>query len=83
MVRCVRGALYSGASGDVDARVRRHNSGKGSRAVVALGLPVVLVYVKDASCKGEALRLEAALKRLSKAEKERLVAGWTRSGSRG
>lgn len=78
MVRCSRGALYSGMAKDVDARIRKHNSGKGSRAVIALGLPVRLAYVKEVPSKSEALRFEARLKRLSKADKERLAGEWMR-----
>ena len=71
---CSDGSLYTGITTDVDRRVREHNSGKGSKYVRSRR-PAELVWREDAESRSEALRREAAIKALSKADKERLVEG--------
>ena len=73
MVRCSSNALYTGIAKNVIERVDKHNAGKGARAVVMLGLPVVLVYVEEVGSHGDALRREIEIKKLSKTEKEKMV----------
>lgn len=73
VVRCTRGALYTGMTNDVTRRVAMHNAGKGARSVKALGLPVKLKYVELCESKSAALKREHAIKRLTKIDKERLV----------
>jgi len=74
MLLCSDGSLYTGITTDVDRRVREHNSGKGSKYVRSRR-PAELVWREDAKSRSEALRREAAIKALSKADKERLVEG--------
>mgnify|MGYP001835191895 CR=1 FL=1 len=73
MVRCTDGTLYTGWSTDPAARLRAHQSGKGARYTRAKGA-AALAY------KPAALRREAALKKLPKAQKERLCAAWAAAG---
>ena len=72
IVRCRDGSLYTGISNDVAARVLRHNTGSGARYTRSR-LPVELVWKKRVKDKGAALRLEAAMKKLSRAQKVLLV----------
>ena len=58
MVRCANDSLYTGISIDVEARVILHNQKKGSKAVIALGLPVKLVYIERVGKYSEALKRE-------------------------
>jgi len=74
MLLCSDGSLYTGITTDVDRRVREHNSGKGSKYVRSRR-PAELVWREDAKSRSEALQREAAVKALSKADKERLVEG--------
>jgi len=76
MVRCSKGALYTGMTGDVDARVKRHNTGRGARCLKALGIPVTLTYVEQCGSLKEAMRRERTIKRMSKIEKESLATHW-------
>lgn len=76
MLRCSKGALYTGITTNVEVRLRTHNSGKGSKALKALGLPARLAYLEKHPTKSAALKREAALKKLPKSEKERLVANF-------
>ncbi len=72
IVRCVDGSLYTGVSNDVVARVLRHNAGKGARYTRSRR-PVKLVWRKRVKDKSAALRLEAAMKKLPRAQKLLLV----------
>lgn len=71
MVRCADGTLYTGVTTDVNRRVAEHNGPKAAKYTRARQ-PVVVVYKEVVSGRGEALRREAALKRLSRAEKQSL-----------
>lgn len=72
MLRCGDGTLYTGATNDLERRVATHNRGRGA-AYTRARLPVTLVWSEPAADRGAALRREAALKRLTRAEKLRLV----------
>jgi putative endonuclease len=71
-LRCADASLYVGYSTDPERRLRQHNAGRGARYTRARR-PVVLLRQWSFPSLGEALRFEYALKRLPKAEKERLV----------
>ncbi len=76
MVRCAGGQLYTGWTNDPEARLKAHQSGKGAkytRTHTALGF----AYLEACADKSAALRREIALKKLTKAQKETLCAGWT------
>lgn len=75
MVRCADGTLYTGWTTDVERRVQCHNAGKGAK-YTRPRLPVELVYFETFETKEEAMRREAAIKKLSKERKELLVAQW-------
>jgi len=79
MVRCVGGQLYTGWTTDPAARLRAHQSGKGARYTRVKGA-VSLAYVERCADKSAALRREAALKKLPKAQKKVLCAAWTAAG---
>ena len=54
-------------------RLAEHNAGRGG-AYTRSRVPVTLVYCEDAPDRSGALRREHAIKRLTRAEKEALVA---------
>ena len=82
IVRCADSSLYTGYAKDPKARVRLHNDGRGAKYTSGRG-PVRLVYAEGFETIGDALRRERALKRLSKAAKEALIASRrTRRGRR-
>ena len=82
MVRCSGGTLYTGWTNDPAARLRVHRSGRGARYTRAHGA-VGFAYLERCADKSAALRREAALKKLSKAEKEVLCAAWRAAGCPG
>ncbi len=73
IVRCADGTLYTGYARDPIARVATHNRGRGARYTRGRG-PVRLVYSEACASHGDALRRERAVKQLSRADKETLVA---------
>jgi putative endonuclease len=73
LLRCGDGSLYAGATNDLARRLEAHGRGGGARYTRSR-LPVALVFAERARDRGAALRREAALKRLSRAEKLALVA---------
>ena len=74
LLRCRDGSLYAGYTDDPERRVKVHNSGKGSKYTRSR-LPVELVYQEEHPDKSSALRRECQLKRLSRAEKLKLIEG--------
>lgn len=73
LIRCRDGSLYCGWTTDVQRRLRAHRSGHGSR-YVAQRLPAELVLVQPMDDRSAALREEARIKRLTRAQKLELVA---------
>jgi putative endonuclease len=75
VVRCSDGSLYTGIARDVAVRMAMHESGRGARYTRGRG-PLTLCAKRRCTSKSEALRLEYAIKRLTRLEKEQLtVAG--------
>jgi len=73
MVQCRDASLYTGATNDLSRRVKAHSEGKGARYTRSRR-PVTLVFSRRVKDRSSALKLEAKLKRLSRAEKVALVA---------
>ncbi len=72
MVRCCDGSLYTGWTNHLEARVRAHNEGRGAKYTKSRR-PVELVYWEKFGSKQEAMSREAAIKKLTKQEKEKLA----------
>jgi len=72
VVRCRDGSLYTGCTNRLRKRLAEHDAGKGAAYTRGRG-PVTLAYWEPVAGRGEALRREAALKRLSRAAKLALV----------
>lgn len=76
LVRAENNALYCGMSDDPVARFNKHQNGQGAR-FFAISRACALVYVECTGVlKGDALRRERAIKKLSKQAKEALVQGY-------
>lgn len=72
LLQCSDGTLYAGWTDNIEKRVAAHNSGKGAKYTRSR-LPVELIYYESFENKSEAMRREAALKKLSRAEKLLLI----------
>ena len=73
MLRCSDGSLYTGWTNNLKKRLEDHNLGCGAKYTRA-HLPVFLVYYECFDTRQEAMRREAAIKKLSRSQKERLIA---------
>lgn len=80
ILRCRDGTLYTGWTNDLERRVATHNAGTGSK-YTRVRLPVELVYYEAFPSKSEAMRREVQIKRLTRGEKLRLIAGSGTHGS--
>ena len=72
IVRCRDGSLYTGISNDVARRLTAHNRGTGARYTRSRG-PVTLVHLERRRSRSAALRREAAIKALGRADKLALL----------
>lgn len=72
ILRCSDGSLYTGITNDLPKRLKAHATGKASRYTCSR-LPVKLAYTEPQRSKSAALKREAAIKGLRRAEKERLI----------
>ncbi|KGX90098.1 hypothetical protein N781_08615 [Pontibacillus halophilus JSM 076056 = DSM 19796] len=73
MLSCSDGTIYTGYTNDLTRRVQMHNEGKGAKYTRGRG-PVQAVYVSHFDHKGDALREEHRIKRLTKQQKLALIA---------
>jgi putative endonuclease len=72
VLRCKDGTYYTGSTTDVAARLSCHEAGRGAKYTRGRA-PFRLVYVEAFLTRGEALRREADVKRLSRRRKEELI----------
>ena len=72
IVECSDHTLYTGWTNDLEKRVKAHNAGNGAR-YTKTRRPVVLVYYEEFQTKEEAMRREAAIKKLTRKQKELLI----------
>ena len=76
ILKCADNTLYTGWTTDLEKRLKAHNQGKGAKYTRSRR-PVTLVYHEVFETKEEAMRREAAIKKLSRSQKERLIASFT------
>ena len=72
ILRCGDGTLYTGITDNVPRRLAVHRSGRGAKYTRGRG-PLELVYTEQVPDKSAALKREIQIKRLRRAEKERLI----------
>ena len=72
LLRCADGSLYCGWTNDLTKRLQAHNAGTGAK-YTRPRRPVELAYYEAFATQSEAMRREAEIKRLSRAEKLALI----------
>ena len=75
ILECRDGTLYTGCTDDIPRRLAMHNAGKGAKYTRGRG-PLILRYREETPDRAAALRREAAVKRLTRVEKIRLIAAF-------
>lgn len=74
ILRCGDGTLYTGITTDVARRLEAHRQGRGAKYTRGRG-PLELAYQEGCGTHSQALKREAAVKRLPRQEKEALISG--------
>ncbi len=74
LLRCADGSLYCGWTNDPEKRLAAHNAGTASKYTRSRR-PVELVYTESFATRREAMSREAIIKRMTRAEKEKLLKG--------
>jgi len=72
ILRCHDGSRYTGITNNLTKRLKAHSAGKASRYTRSR-LPVRLVHTEPQWSKSAALKREAAIKKLRRVAKERLM----------
>ncbi len=73
ILECSDKTLYTGWTGNMEKRIREHNNGKSGARYTRGRRPVRLVYFEACTTISEALKREAAIKKLSRAQKLQLI----------
>ena len=71
---CDNGTLYTGITKDLQKRLEQHANGKGAKYTRNHGVKEI-VYTENYSNRSEASIREAAVKRLSRLQKKKLIKG--------
>jgi len=75
ILHCADKTLYSGITVELDRRVAEHNSSKSGAKYTRARRPVKLVYSKKYRNRSTASKAEARIKKLSRAQKLKLIKG--------
>jgi putative endonuclease len=78
LLRCRDGSLYTGITNDLPKRLKAHAAGKASKYTRSR-LPVTLAFTEPQPTKSRALKREAAIKKLRRAQKDQLLSARRKS----
>ena len=70
------GTYYCGYTNDLKKRLKAHNEKRGAKYTRSR-LPAELVYFETFEEKSDAMKREAAIKKLKRSEKQKLIDGFT------
>ncbi|MCH7568874.1 MAG: GIY-YIG nuclease family protein [Nanoarchaeota archaeon] len=68
ILECLDGSYYTGVTTNIEERVKKHVSGKGSKYIYSKGFKKILVVI-DCETKSSACKTEYSIKQLPKNEK--------------
>ena len=72
LLKCADGTLYCGWTNNPEKRLAAHNAGTASKYTAARR-PVEMVYLEEKETKKEAMKREAAIKKLKRKDKLKLA----------
>ncbi|MDD4371580.1 MAG: GIY-YIG nuclease family protein [Anaerostipes sp.] len=72
IIKCKDDSLYTGWTNNIEKRMKAHNDGTGAKYTRGRG-PVTLVHLEVFDTKEQAMKREAAIKKLSKKQKLLLI----------
>lgn len=73
ILKCADNTLYVGATNNLDKRLIQHNTSKQGAHYTKIRRPVILVHSETFETFRESRKREAELKRLSRAEKLKII----------
>ncbi|MCK5580131.1 MAG: GIY-YIG nuclease family protein [Candidatus Omnitrophica bacterium] len=79
IVKCKHGTYYTGYTNDLEKRIKTHNEGRAGAKYLRGKGPVKLSYVKQYKYFRCAIKHEAAIKRFTRLEKEKIVKKYART----
>ena len=79
LVRCSDNSFYAGWTNNIEKRIKAHNDGTGAKYTKSRR-PVTLAYLEKFDTRSEAMKREAALKKMTHDQKEVLSAKWKNQG---
>lgn len=68
ILECKDGSIYTGVTNDIEKRMKKHDSGNGSKYVASKGFNK-LISSKECNSRSEACKLEYQIKQLPRNEK--------------
>jgi len=74
ILRCADDSLYAGITTDIKRRLLEHNESKVGAKYTKMRRPVQMVYIEKCLDRSEAATREAAIKKLTRSEKVKLLA---------
>ena len=84
IVKCADGTYYTGIATDVERRVSEHNGAKAKGArYTSARRPVSLVFETPFASRSQALKEEVRIKRLTRDQKQQLIAAAAGLGVKG
>ncbi|MBI2463032.1 MAG: GIY-YIG nuclease family protein [Candidatus Spechtbacteria bacterium] len=75
ILKCKDGTLYVGCTNNLEKRIKEHNESKRGAHYTKIRRPIVLVHSEQYATLNEARKREAEMKRWSREEKLKLIAG--------
>jgi len=72
ILKCGDDSFYTGITNDLDARVKAHSEGCGAKYTKGRG-PFEIAYVEECDDRSHASAREFAIKKLSRAQKQKLL----------
>lgn len=74
ILRCADSTLYTGITTDLDRRILEHNTSPRAAKYTRARRPVMLVYSRKYRNRSTASKAEARMKKLTREEKQKLIA---------
>jgi len=73
ILKCADKTLYTGSTNDLKRRLKEHNESKQGARYTKSRRPVKLKYTEKVRTLSKALKREAAIKKLTRPEKEKMI----------
>ncbi len=73
ILECADGSLYTGYTTNLSKRLKEHNNGTNGAKYTRSRRPVAVVYAESCATVSKALKREAAIKNLARAQKLLLI----------